>query len=54
MVINWKEGNIKEVARVLHESGNISNITYEIHSNSVIFLSDGFFLAYFKYENGGM
>jgi len=48
--INWLEGRIKEVARVLHESGNNNNITYEIKPNSVIFLSDGYFLAYFEYK----
>jgi len=48
-MVNWLHGRIKEVARIFHEKYNVSNITYETSPSSVIFLSDGFFLAYFEY-----
>ena len=47
-MVDWKHGNILEVARILHSYGN-NNITYETTPNSVIFLSEGWFLAYFEY-----
>jgi len=37
----WKEGCIKEVARVYHEVHGASNITYEIYPDKIIFKSDG-------------
>ena len=49
IMVNWKHGNILEVARILHEKYNVGNITYETSPSSVIFLSDGFFFAYFEY-----
>jgi len=49
-MVDWKEGNIKEVARVLHEQGNINDITYLTTPNSVIFLSDGWFVGCFEYR----
>ena len=45
---NWKHGNIKEVARILHSYGN-NNITYDTTPNSVVFYSDGFFVASYNY-----
>ena len=48
-IINWKEGNIKEVAKVFHKHNNINNITYETTPNSVVFYSDGFFVASYNY-----
>lgn len=50
-MVNWLEGRIKEVARVFHEKWNVNNITYEIKPNSVVFLSDGYFLAYFDLKS---
>lgn len=44
--IDWKEGNIKQVARAYHEIFGITNITYVISSNSVIFLADGYFFTF--------
>ena len=48
-MVDWKEGNIKEVARVFHMRNNVNNITYDILPNAVVFYSNGFFLAYFDY-----
>ena len=48
-MVNWLHGRIEEVASVFHYRNNINNITYETTPNSVVFLSDGFFLAYFEY-----
>jgi len=49
-MVDWKHGRIKEVARVFHERNGINNITYETHPNSVIFLSNGFFVATYNYK----
>ena len=41
----WNHGCIKEVARVYHEVYGITNITYEVYPDRVIFLADGYFFA---------
>ena len=47
--VDWKHGCIKEVAAVLHEKYNLTNITYEIGKNNVIFLSDNLFVGAYYY-----
>ena len=52
--VDWKHGNIEEVAKALHEKYNLSNITYQTGKNVVIFLSDKFFVGayyYFPHES---
>ena len=46
--INWKWGNVMEVANVFGNQG-VENITFELTDDSVIFLSDGWYLTSFSY-----
>jgi hypothetical protein len=47
--VDWKHGNIKEVAQIFHTNG-MTNITYETTSNSVVFFCDGFWVATYNYK----
>ena len=49
IMTNWLEGRIKEVARVYHKRYGVSNITYDITPNRVVFMVDGYFFANHKY-----
>lgn len=40
--INWLEGRVKEVATLYHRIFGVSNITYHLLSDRVIFYTDGF------------
>lgn len=50
--IDWKHGNIKEVAKVFHTFG-MNNIVYETYPHSVVFFSDGFWVATYNYPKEG-